>query len=219
MKITNETTYGEIIAMFPTTGDSRVPGIKQLQKKAKSLHRQETGSGFIEIYDNGFYTYTEDDRTTVYGVDRCARMEWIQRPEGADDQEACDLGPLPYELVLEMAGSYRLEHNTDSREQSKEDLSLDVPGAENSLAFSVLPEHEIREREEDETAHKENMLSELYRGLGALKPKQEEILTLRFGKNMTYEEIAEYLGISKGTAFTNCERALKRAQKKISTTF
>jgi RNA polymerase sigma factor (sigma-70 family) len=38
---------------------------------------------------------------------------------------------------------------------------------------------------------------------------------LRYVKQLTYEEIGERMNISKGTAHTNLERALKKAQKKI----
>ena len=69
------TTYGELKKALPTTGLIRVPGINQLRRRATLILRRETGSGTIEIYDNGFFVFEECGRQTVYGVDRCERPE------------------------------------------------------------------------------------------------------------------------------------------------
>ena len=60
------------------------------------------------------------------------------------------------------------------------------------------------------------MLSAMKEGIKKLKPRQQEILVLRYGEELTFEEIGKRMGINnRGSVFTNCERALKKAQKKI----
>ena len=216
INLSDITTYGELKNALPSTGTGRVPGINQLRKKANVLLRRESESGIIEIYDNGFFTFEEGEKLTVFGVDRCERPETYtysgKKEAGMENQ---DFSPYPWDLILEAAGCARLSHNQENRETYQEEYSLDAPESENNIAFSVKPEHEIREEEEDEELRKALMLSALRKGLEGLKPRQVEILKLRYIEDLTFEEIAQKMGITKGTAFTNCERALKKAQKNI----
>ena len=208
------TTYGELKNALPSTGHGRVPGFNQLRGRAVCLLSKETASGTIEIFDNGFYIFRECKRETVYGVDRC---EWpsTYTEDGKGSKEPLDFSPYPWEMILESAGSARLAHNGESREEYQGEISINAPESENNIALSVKPEHEIQEEEEDMAERKAVMLSMLKEGLKHLKPHQREILVLRYGEKLTFEEIGKRMGITKGTAHTNCERALKRAQKKI----
>ena len=95
------TTLGELKNALPSTGNGRVPGINQLRKKANMLLRRETGSGIIEIYDNGFFTFEECGRPTVFGVDRCERPETYsysgKKESGMENQ---DFSPYPWDIIL-----------------------------------------------------------------------------------------------------------------------
>ena len=143
------TTLGELKNALPSTGNGRVPGINQLRKKANMLLRRETGSGIIEIYDNGFFTFEECGRPTVFGVDRCERPETYsysgKKESGMENQ---DFSPYPWDIILESAGCARLAHNADSRDEYQSEISMDAPESENNIQLSVRPEHEIREEEE-----------------------------------------------------------------------
>ena len=68
-------SYGELRDALPGTGKGRVPRLNQLKKMARVVLRRKTASGVIEIYSNGFFTFEECGRVTVYGVDRCERPE------------------------------------------------------------------------------------------------------------------------------------------------
>jgi RNA polymerase sigma factor (sigma-70 family) len=210
------TTYGELKKALPTTGLIRVPGINQLRRRATLLLRRETGSGSIEIYDNGFFVFEECGRQTVYGVDRCERPETYNNNGCAcGGGEAPDFEPYPWEMILEAAGAARLAHNSESREDYQSEISLDAPASENNIAFSVMPEDVVQEKEEEEAARRREMIRKMGNGLEALKPRQREIIMLRYVEKLTFEEIGERMNTSKGTAHTNLERALKKAQKKI----
>ena len=210
------TTYGELKKALPTTGLIRVPGINQLRRQATPLLRRETGSGSIEIYDNGFFVFEECGRQTVYSVDRCERPETYNNNGCAcGGGEAPDFEPYPWEMILEAAGAARLAHNSESREDYQSEISLDAPASENNIAFSVMPEDVVQEKEEEEAARRREMIRKMGNGLEALKPRQREIIMLRYVEKLTFEEIGERMNTSKGTAHTNLERALKKAQKKI----
>ena len=213
-KMNNITTFGELRNALPSTGKSRVPGITQLRKKAVCLLARETDSGMIEIFDNGFFIYEECGRQTVYGVDRCASMKTYD--SYAKDEMTDELDPYPWDLILESAAAARLDHNAESREQNQSEISIDAEESQNNPALSVRPEHEIREEEEDMTERKSLMLSAMKEGIKKLKPRQREILELRYGQELTFEEIGKRMGIAnRGNVYTNCERALKKAQKII----
>ena len=59
--VNRSTTYGELKSLLPSTGTGRVPGINKLRDTAVIVLRAKTESGIVEVYDNGFYTYTENE--------------------------------------------------------------------------------------------------------------------------------------------------------------
>jgi RNA polymerase sigma factor (sigma-70 family) len=53
-------------------------------------------------------------------------------------------------------------------------------------------------------------------GLKGLTNKQQEIISMRFNENQTYEEIAIHTGVSIETARTGIYRAIKQLRQKVS---
>lgn len=206
------TTYGELKNALPSTGTCRVPGINQLRKRANLLLRRETESGVIEIYDNGFFTFEECGHPTVYGVDRCERREtYTYSGKRVANEEDPDFSPYPWEMILESAGTARLAHNSESREEYQEEISIDAPESENNVALSVRPEHEIREEEEAEAEWHEAKVKQMKTILAGLTEKQLEAITLKRAKGLTQEQVAEVMGISR----TAVRKHLSYAEKKI----
>jgi len=72
-----------------------------------------------------------------------------------------------------------------------------------------------RKPEEEEADRKEKLLGAMRKALQSLDPRQAEILQLRYGEGMKYEEIGKRMGITKGTAYVNCDRAMKSIRKKL----
>ena len=208
------TTFGELKKVLPSTGTCRVPGINQLRKKANVLLRRETDSGIIEIYDNGFFTFEECGRPTVYGVDRCERRETYtysgKRVAGEEDP---DFSPYPWEMILESAGTARLAHNSESREEYQEEISIDAPESENNIALSVRPEHEIREEEEAMAEWRKARIERLRHSMEKLTDRQREILTLYYVEEMTQEEIAAKLGVRQQSVLDVLNAGRKKMQK------
>lgn len=205
-------TYGELKKALPSTGDARVPGVNQLRKKAKVVLHKETASGAIEIFDNGFFIFEECGCPTVFGVDRCERPETYsysgKKEAGMEKQ---DFSEYPWELILEAAGSARLSHNAESREEYQGEISIDAPESENNIALSVRPEHEIREEEEAAMEWHDVKLRRMKAILGQLTEKQLEAITLKRAKGLTQEQIAEFMGISRAAV----RKHLGYAEKKI----
>ena len=206
------TTYGELKNALPSTGTCRVPGINQLRKRANMLLHRETESGIIEIYDNGFFTFEECGRPTVYGVDRCERREtYTYSGKRVANEEDPDFSPYPWEMILESAGTARLAHNSESREEYQEEISIDAPESENNIALSVRPEHEIREEEEAAAEWHDAKVRQMKAILAGLTEKQLEAITLKRAKGLTQEQVAEVMGISR----TAVRKHLSYAEKKI----
>jgi len=205
-------TYGDLKKLLPSTGTCRVPGINQLRKKASLLLRKDTESGIIEIFDNGFFIFEECGRPTVYGVDRCERREtYTYSGKRVGSEEDPDFSPYPWEMILESAGTARLAHNSESREEYQEEISIDAPESENNIAFSVRPEHEIREEEEVAAEWHDAKVKQMKAILASLTEKQREAIMLKRAKGLTQEQIADAMGISR----TAVRKHLSYAEKKI----
>lgn len=195
--VTQSTTFGELKKLLPDTGKVRVPGITQLRENAAVVLHAKTGSGIVEVYDNGFYTYMENGHITVYAVDRCTVLEWYSCTGEKLSSEGANVSGLPWTMPLEIAGSNRLEHNNDSREKSMLEYSLDASASANNILFSVLPEHERKEALEDEKQFRRARNSLLSNALANLTSNQKELVRVVFIEKHTQEEAAAILGISQ----------------------
>ena len=194
----NITTYGELKDMLPSTGNRRVPGKNNLRKNGTLLIKRDTSTGIIEIYDNGFFIFEECGQHTVFGVDRCENPELYsydgKRQEG---EKKPDFSSFPWDLILESAGSARLSHNEDSRELYKEEISLDDPASESNPAFSVKPEYEVREEEENYAEWREKRVSKMHEAMEKPTERQKEIAMMYFRDKKSKEEIAGLMGKSQ----------------------
>ena len=216
--VSRSTTYGELKSLLPSTGTGRVPGINKLRDTAVIVLRAKTESGVVEVYDNGFYTYMENEHITVYAVDRCTVLEWYSCTGEKFTSQNADVSKLPWTMPLEIAGYNRLEHNSDSRQESKADYSLNAPASDNNLLFSVRPEHEIREERESEEEVRQKRIALVREALKKLTPKQKEILVLVHLKDMTQEEVADALCISRRTVREQLNAAEKKFKKVFENT-
>ena len=125
--------------------------------------------------------------------------------------ERQDFSEYPWDLILESAGSARLSHNADSREVYQGDISLDNPASENNIAFSVKPEHEIREEEEEAAEWHDTRVKQMKAILAGLTEKQLEAIMLKRVNGLTQEQIADKMGISRAAV----RKHLGYAEKKL----
>ena len=195
--ITQSTTFGELKRLLPGTGKERVPGITQLKDNAVVVLKAKTGCGIIEVYDNGFYTYMENGHITVYAVDRCTVLEWYSCTGEKLTSEGANVSELPWTMPLEIAGANRLEHNSDSRQDSRNDFSLNSPASANNLKFSVQPEHELREEAQAEAARREMRILQVRAFLEQETPRRRRIIELYYYDSTNQEDVASIVGVSQ----------------------
>ena len=97
-------------------------------------------------------------------------------------------------------------------------VSIDQPiAADNDTPLSEVFAAEL-ETPEDATVTQE-FVSRIAEGMEKLSPKHREILILRNVKNLSYEEIAEILGISVGTVKSRIARARESLRAKLGEDF
>ena len=190
-------TFGELKKLLPSTGARHVPGIRQLKAMATVVLQAKTSSGVIKVYDNGFFTYTENGRSTVYGVDSCSVLEWDYCNDERATSAGINLNNLPWELPLELAGTNRLTHNSNSKEEEKVELSLDVPAAVNNIIFSVRPHHETEEAAEEENKNRLDRIHRVRSVLMGEKPRNRRIIMLYYCEKRSQTEIGKMLGVSQ----------------------
>lgn len=195
--VTQSTTFGELKKLLPDTGKERVPGIAQLRENAAVVLHAKTGSGIVEVYDNGFYTYMENGHITVYAVDRCTVLEWRSCTGEVLTSEGANVSELPWTMPLEIAGTNRLEHNSDSRQDSRSDFSLNAPASANNLKFSVRPEHELLEEAQVEAERRKKRILQVRSLLGQEKPRRRRIIELYYFSQKTQSEVAAIIGVSQ----------------------
>ncbi len=104
------------------------------------------------------------------------------------------------------------------RRRRDQTISFDQPvGAENSTTLAEVFPDEL-ETPEDATVTQE-FVARVGECMNRLSPKHREILILRNVKNLSYEEIAEILGISVGTVKSRIARARDSLRSKMGDEF
>ncbi|MBR0162492.1 MAG: sigma-70 family RNA polymerase sigma factor [Oscillospiraceae bacterium] len=208
-------TYGELRKALPSSSPDRVPSAKELKNAARVILRGETSAGFLEVYDNGYFTYREENNITVCGVDRCTVLTWPSCAGKPSCLKGAAVDALPWKLPLMMVGNDRIEDSRDSMERQKQALYLDDPASTNNILFSTQPEHEIAEEELQCLKIRKEKTVLLRSAMKQLTERQREILCLIHLKHLTQKQVAEMLGISRSSV----QVQLRAAEKKIRNYF
>ena len=104
------------------------------------------------------------------------------------------------------------------RRKRDKSVSLDAPlGADNETTLADMIPAEV-ETPGDITVTQE-FIARIGRGMERLGPKHREILVLRNVKNLSYEEIADILGVSIGTVKSRIARARESLRSKLGEDF
>ena len=104
------------------------------------------------------------------------------------------------------------------RRKRDKSVSFDAPvSADNSTTLADLIPAEV-ETPDDITVTQE-FIDRIAQGMEKLSAKHREILTLRNIKNLSYEEIADILGISVGTVKSRIARARESLRSKLGEDF
>jgi RNA polymerase sigma-70 factor, ECF subfamily len=104
------------------------------------------------------------------------------------------------------------------RRKRDKSVSIDAPvGADNDMTLSDVIPAEVESP--DDIAVTQEFVARIGKGMDRLSTKHREILVLRNVKNMSYEEIAEILGISVGTVKSRIARARESLRSKLGEDF
>jgi RNA polymerase sigma-70 factor (ECF subfamily) len=104
------------------------------------------------------------------------------------------------------------------RRKRDQSVSIDAPVSnENDMTLADVIPAEV-ESPDDITVTQE-FVDRISRGMDRLSTKHREILILRNVKNLSYEEIAEILGISVGTVKSRIARARESLRGKLGEDF
>ena len=104
------------------------------------------------------------------------------------------------------------------RRKRDKTISFDAPvSGENDTTLADIIPAEV-ETPDDITVTQE-FVDRIATGMGRLSSKHREILTLRNIKNLSYEEIADILGISVGTVKSRIARARESLRSKLGEDF
>ena len=216
---TTNFTYGQLKAMVGVTEGMKIPTRKQLiESDVKVLFHETVCGSEYTVYENGFYIYSCDGHSTVYGVDRCRRIGYehtygegksaYNKTDYIDEAEFID---GPWYMPLMIVGEHRLEHNMDSREQGHVDFSLSNDGTDwdefcRADDFTVALE---------EAAEQEEEIQRLYRAMEYLTEEQKKVIRLRYWdkRELTQTEIAEIIGTSQPNVNKHLKAALKCIKK------
>ncbi len=207
----------------------KLPSYNQLKASTANIILQlNIDFAELKVYDNGLISFSNivgtTERHTVYDIFNLElRYEFnkygakpiklADYPE-IDDLEAGDL--------LIMCGQDRLDYNTNSRELSHINGTLDNDG--NNFAPRSNTRHKsifyqdftdtVLDRLVPDT--KTDYSLKLHNAMLQLTEKQLEVIKMRYYEDLTQQEIAEILGISRDSVKSRLEGAITKLKKYIN---
>ena len=105
---------------------------------------------------------------------------------------------------------YKSLRNILLRKMKREEKFTDIDGREYPLNFSISYGREVIKRIEERELQEKIKVH-----IASLSPRQQEIIYLRFYEGLSYEEIADIMGISINSAY----KLLYKAIESLQTTF
>ena len=91
------------------------PTAKQLRESGEEIVAKTPA---ISVYKNGYFTCTVNNHSTVFGVHEIKFLDGGEDSVTKKHIQIFDIDELPWETVLYMIGTDRIERNADVREGS-----------------------------------------------------------------------------------------------------
>ena len=229
--------YGELLTMVPATKNEKLPSIKAMRERSAADILVADEMLGITVFKDGFYLYTQDGHSTVFGVDRCMGIPCgftegenntarnITNTISEDECKAMDwVWPL---LTM---GSRRLDRNEEERENSRTEYHTDGDGndwygeTEGKKPGAKRISRELQalaEKESDDAFRewKENKLAELRIAMEQLTDRQKQVVELYYFSepDMTEKKVAAILSKMDGKQITQqgVHKTLSLAVKKL----
>ena len=202
-------TYRELRELVPKFPGHRLPRPGTLLDELRGRFLEVSDSDFrLRIYTNGLYLYREPGKATVYSVHKCARIAF---PSLEDGPHVTDMRDFVWFLPLKIAGEFRVDHNSDSREEHRNafHFEAEIPSRLMPCTPDFVRETDPEEESEAEERAYREKCAVMMSALGRLTERQREILMLHRVKKKKQKDIAAELGICKSTVSTTIHRAEK----------
>lgn len=209
-------SFNQFRELFPATEGKRIP-------RPKLLMRDSTREVFLDlsvsdirltIYRDGVALYREPGGASAVFVRDCGKIA-LRCVTGTEYLDETVLGGLRWYYPIILNGSYRVEHNQDSRAGEYEVFRLD----EDTDGWRIVPHTPdfVSEafRLENERLRKESIHAALSLARENLTPRQKEIISLKYDAQMTQTKIANLLGIADSTVSVTLYRALNSMKKRM----
>ena len=213
-KLTSETSYKTLKTVVPDASAVHTPrGEALVASDAEILIQVKEGSGTVIVYKNGFFAYIDENgEPTARAVANCRIMKYPKVEGGYDSVQESEFEELPFGLVLSHFGMMNIEDKKRKNVVRHENLSLDAENLPNDPRLTV-PNFADELDLDGEGDIWEKRLAQLPEALERLKPKQRDVIIMRFIKKMTLEQISRKVGGDKASVLRMIERTLKKLQK------
>lgn len=208
-------TLRQLRTLLPSTEGVSVPSRLWLRNHASDIaYSFSYGNAHINIYKNGFYTYTQEKYTCILRVDGFSRLRFESSTnesgfETVDEKEYIDKSCL---IALFSFGETRWNRNAEKRKMYSTSLVIDV-NDENFQCIGAFSEPCFLDRQR-ELKNREERIRQLYIALNELKFQQKQAVELHFFQKLTQPEIADILGISQQAVSGRLKRAINTLKKK-----
>ena len=200
--------YADFRRLFPETGAGKLPRPETLLREAPSPFLTAADIDIrLTVYPSGLYLYREPGEATVCAVSRCASFEYRSVTGNLILTEA-ETAELPWFIPLILVGSYRAEHNRDSRQDYAVAFHYDPDSIDALPACCHTPDF-VQESDplEDERAYRRKKYGALKAAFNDMTERQRQVTLLLGHDGLKATEIADRLGICKSTVSETIQRA------------
>lgn len=170
--------------------------------------KRKTGDS-LTVFFNGFFVYTSMGYYTVLRVDGFKELRFETNEYGGystiPEREFLD---TPFDYPLCEYGMWQLKTNAEKRLSKLNESAVDSEIMEANASETPDILDEIISKEEEAEKHER-----LINALSLLTDKQMEVIKMTFLENMSRDEIAENLGISRDSVKDRLNGALKKLKK------
>lgn len=178
--------------------------------KSEILCGTDFDDSHMDVYLNGFFTYTKHGYTSILRVDGFKRLcyDSLTNPKGYEVVPEEKYIDSPYFIALSVFGETQWQRNEDKRKAYEVALVVDCTADDNRWIEELSEPSFIEQREEKE--REEDISKKLHAALDKLTGRQRQIVEMYFYQEMTQAEIAEVLGIRQQSVLDVLSAAVKR---------
>ena len=200
--------YADFRRLFPETGAGKLPRPETLLREKPTPFLTAADLDIhLTVYPSGLYLYREPGEATVCAVSRCANFQY-DSVEGTFTLTEAETAELPWFIPLILVGSYRAEHNRDSRQDYAVAFHYDPDSIDELPTCCHTPDF-VQESDplEDERAYRRKKYGALKAAFNDMTERQRQVTLLLGHDGLKVTEIADRLGICKSTVSETVQRA------------